>query len=103
MLVSFTLTMPNCGSWNGRWSGEKDLYVRVRKYNKEMINKFNILEKLENDFRYNFGDGWCASVYLEKVDSKEANTLRKRSRGFSGYDWMIDSILKNGKIVYEEE
>ena len=31
MLVAFQLTMPNVGSWDGKWSGSDSLYARVRK------------------------------------------------------------------------
>lgn len=30
MLIQFTLSMPNVGSWNGKWSGRENLYA-VRK------------------------------------------------------------------------
>ena len=28
--LCFTLTMPNVGSWNGKWTGEKDLHAVVK-------------------------------------------------------------------------
>ena len=34
----------------------------------------------------------------KKVDIKEANKIMKKSVGFYGYDWMIDSIIKNKEI-----
>jgi hypothetical protein len=94
--------MPNCGSWNNRWSGEGRLYARVRSITKDMQNKYNIKEKLDKGYYYNFGDGWGANISVEQIDSKAANKLRKNSKGFCGYDWMIDSILKNNKIIYEK-
>lgn len=47
---------------------------------------------------YNFGDGWLARVDVSQVDAKEASRLRKASKGFCGYEWMIDSILTRGMI-----
>ena len=29
MILSFTLSMPNIGSWNGKWTGSKNLYARA--------------------------------------------------------------------------
>lgn len=97
MLVKFTLSMPGVNSWNNRWSGEEYLYARVRKFNKsDCKNLETILE--EGYFSYDFGDGWRAGISIEKIDSKEAARVRKNSRGFYGYDWMIDSILSDGYI-----
>ena len=94
-MIVFTLSMPNRGSWNGRWSGEDRVYARIFHNNdvpKDIIGK---------DFYYNWDDGWCACVSVTKVDSKEAAKIRKKSAGFCGYDWMIRSIIKNREIVVE--
>jgi hypothetical protein len=99
MLVAFELSMPTIGSWNGRWTGEGRLYVRVRE-----IGKHHPLEAqiIGNKFHYRWDDGWSACVSVERVDSKTAAKLRKNTCGFYGYDWMIDSILRNGKILAED-
>jgi hypothetical protein len=111
MTVSFQLTMPNVGSWNGRWTGASKQYFVIRKYLKNVsyrdgIKSGRILELLGGEDRagwyYNFGDGWGASVTMEIVDAKEANKRRKASSGFCGYEWMIDSILKHGEILSKE-
>lgn len=94
-MIIFTLSMPNRGSWNGRWSGEDRVYARIFHNNdvpKDIIGK---------DFYYNWDDGWCACVSVTKVDSKEAAKIRKKSVGFCGYDWMIRSIIKNGEIIVD--
>ena len=97
MLIQFTLSMPNCNSWNGRWTGEDTIYARVRNLTKkEYPNLEELLEK--GYFTYNFGDGWSADVSVEKVNSKRASKIRKNTKGFYGYDWMITSILKDGYI-----
>ena len=102
MLLKFELSMPNKGSWNGKWTGESDLYAKVIKFaGKEKIKLANELIKLDS-FYYNFGDGWSARVSVEKIDSKEATKVRKKSRGFYGCDWMITSIIKNKEIVVDK-
>lgn len=93
MLVCFSLSMPNIGSWNGEWTGQGKLYARVRR----ISNKNNLRD--ESSFRYNFGDGWSACVSVKFVDSKEAAKIRRKTFGFCGYEWMIDSIIKHGEII----
>jgi hypothetical protein len=98
MLISFELSMPNSNSWNGKWSGESKLYVKVKSF----VSKKDVLraESMINQgyYRYNFGDGWIAGISVKQVDSKEAARLRRKSSGFCGYDWMIDSIINKGLI-----
>lgn len=99
MLVAFELSMPGIGSWNRKWSGEGRPYVRVRKLSKQQAEK--ALQKTR--YAYDWRDGWCAAVSVRRVDSKEAAKLRKKSVGFFGYDWMIDSIIENGIIAWRGE
>ncbi len=82
----------------GKWTGGGKPYVRVRRYPSDHADK--ILAR--GSYYYNFGDGWGASVAVEQVDSKEAAKLRRRSAGFCGYDWMIDSIERHGRILADE-
>ena len=92
MLISFQLSMPNNNAWNGKWSGEGKCYVRVRSYRKPAA-------WMDKDYyHYSFGDGWAAGVTVKKIDMSEAKKLRKASAGFCGYEWMIDSIERIGKI-----
>lgn len=100
MILCFELGMPNRNSWNGRWSGEDNLYAKVINIGtaKKTLEKYKpILDK--GYFYYNFGDGWGASVTVKEVDAKEANKIRRKSRGFCGYDWMITSIRHKGYIT----
>lgn len=99
MILAFTLTMPGRASWNGRWSGEKKLYVRTRTFRgKDAEAKARrVLDGGSYDYRW--PDGWCADVAVAQVDSREAARLRRKSAGFCSYDWMINSILKHGRIV----
>jgi hypothetical protein len=95
MLIAFELSMPNIGSWNGKWTGEDRPYVRVKNVTKKSRAE-EILK--EESFYYNFGDGWGASVRVRSVDKNEARKLRKKTAGFSGYDWMITSIIDHNEI-----
>ena len=99
MILKFELTMPKCGSWNIKWTGEDDFYaiVRVLRGKKQIENAKRILEK--GYFHYDFGDGWAARISVEKIDSSEAAKVRRKSKGFCGYDWMVESIIKNGQII----
>jgi len=95
-MIVFTLTMPNRGSWNGHWTGENELHAIVRTERnvpKDIIGK---------SFEYNWDDGWTAKIEVEKVDCKTANKIRKNSKGFCGYDWMVKSLIKKGYIEVEE-
>jgi len=99
MLIEFKLSMPNIGSWNKKWSGEENYYSRIisfrGKAKKEKANKI----LLQENFYYNFGDGWGAMVSVRQVNSRDAVKIRKKSNGFYGYDWMINSIIEKGDIV----
>lgn len=108
MIVSFELTMPNNNSWNGKWTGADKKYFVIRKFAgkdaKDVINKVFIsvitpTEICAKSFYYNFGDGWGANVKAEVVDSYTARKRTKESAGFCGYQWMIESIIKHGKII----
>ena len=98
MLIEFRLTMPNVGSWNGKWTGESNYYAVVRMFTKNDAEKTDRILK-EKSYYYNFGDGWGADVSIRIVDSKESARIRKISKGFQRYDWMIDSILRYNEIL----
>ena len=95
MLMSFELSMPGVASWNGKWSGEKNMYVIVRSFGKK-APKIGY-------YGYSFGDGWRAAVTVREVTSAAARKLRKDSAGFCGYDWMVDSIISHGKILNDSQ
>jgi len=95
MILSFTLSMPNIGSWNGKWTGAKNLYaitenIRSKKQAQKILDK--------EYYHYDFGDGWSAGVTVNSVTAKKAAKLRKASNGFCGYEWMIKSIKLYGDI-----
>ncbi len=99
MILAFTLSMPGVNSWNGKWSGEGRLYAKVINFGrtKKAIAKASEILDI-GYFRYNFGDGWSAGVKVTEVDAKEAAKIRRNSKGFYGYDWMIESI-KNKLLI----
>ena len=92
-MIIFELTMPNRRSWNGHWSGETKRYIRSK------LNQFVPKNLWDKDYFYSWNDGWTACVSVRKTDAHTANKLIKTSSGFCGYDWMIDSIIRNGYIV----
>lgn len=97
--LCFTLTMPNVGSWNGRWSGQGDLYAVIRKLGNSKAAKEKTEKILEGkNFYHSWNDGWGANVEVTLVTASEAKEIRKKSKGFCGYDWMVDSILEKGFI-----
>lgn len=92
----FVLTMPNVGSWNGKWTSESVVHAISK-------NAKDLPDCKEDNYYYSFGDGWGASVELKKVTAKEASTFMKKSKGFCGYDWMVDSILLYGEILNSQQ
>ena len=116
-ILSFELTMPNVGSWNGKWTGADRKYYIIKSVDNKTATEtmkdakqYPIYEgfferrqvglsNLKKGYYYNFGDGWGASVEMELIDSKTAAKRRKISCGFSGYDWMVDSIMVHGDIL----
>lgn len=95
----FKLAMPNRASWNGRWSGEETLYAIVKSMGASKKAKTKTEELLKaRSWYHNFGDGWGASVTVSEATPAEARTVRKKTRGFCGYDWMVRDILDHGYI-----
>jgi len=92
--------MPNNNSWNGKWTGEDNLYAKTINFGRSKKSNF-IAETILNKgyYYYNFGDGWGAGITVEEVDAKEAKQIRNKSAGFCGYDWMVDSIRSHGDIL----
>jgi hypothetical protein len=98
-MLCFELSMPNRGSWNGGWSGEGRCYARIRKFGRSAAMKEKAAEILAaGSYYYGWSDGWGASVSVREVTGSEARKIERRSAGFCGYDWMIDSIIRHGDI-----
>lgn len=98
--IAFQLSMPGRASWDGRWSGEKNLYVDVRPV-RDQIKATNILAG--GPYVYRWDDGWAASISVREVTPTESRSLRERSDGFCGYGWMIDRIISHGRILADHE
>ena len=92
--IIFKLSMPNVGSWNGKWTGSSNNYFKVFRWGEKKVREF-FAEKERKSFYYNFGDGWGANVEASIVPAGEK---LPKSDGFCGYDWMVDSILSCGEI-----
>ncbi len=93
-MLCFELSMPNVGSWNGKWTGSGKKYFITRRVVAAKEKELN-----EKNFYYDFGDGWGASIFVEKIDAKEAARRRRISAGFYGYKWMVDEIIEYGRIL----
>lgn len=95
MKLAFILSMPNIGSWNGKWSGANDLYAMIVGFGRKKENITKAIDILaHHPYFYRFSDGWTARIEVREVDAKEARKIRKLSRGFCGYEWMVGSILQ---------
>ena len=94
MLIYYKLDMPGVHAWNGKWSREEKLYARVRSYKKDKGEQI----LADGPYGYKWDDGWAARISVRKVTAKEARKIRARSDGFLGYDWMISSIERTGRI-----
>lgn len=47
---------------------------------------------------FSWGDGWGANISVQEVHSCDLRRMKKQSRGFCGYEWMVESILACGEI-----
>lgn len=93
--IEFRLTMPNNNSWNGKWSGEGKDYLIYKSLTDEQFAKLNG----KSSWYYNFGDGWGANVSMRDMKGER----KKKSSGFCGYDWMVNSILSCGEILTSKQ
>jgi hypothetical protein len=98
MTLAFELSMPGVGSWNGKWSGEGRCYAIIKTFRGKKEAERAAKLASQGSFGWSFSDGWYASVSVRSVTATEARSLRKRSVGFAGYDWMVKSILMYGQI-----
>lgn len=98
--VAFILTMPNVNSWNGKWTGEGELYCRTFSYTTIATKEKAKALARKKTFYYSFGDGWGAMIEVKILDDGfDKKRHDRKSKGFYSYDWMIESIMKYGKIL----
>lgn len=99
-MIAFLLSMPGVGSWNGRWSGEGRVYAKVVSLGRSKDAGAREAAIIDGSpYRYDFGDGWAASVSARLIEPSEARKLRRQTAGFCGYDWMVDEIVDKGRIL----
>jgi len=98
-ILCFTLSMPNNNAWNGQWTGENNLYARTRNLGKSQKAEKRGEGLDGENFYYNFGDGWGASVAVKVIAGTESRKIQRNSKGFCGYEWMIESIMRHGEIL----
>lgn len=98
MILKFQLSMPNIGSWNSKWSGSDKLYIRFKTIPKDQAKIVLDDNQDSRNYHYSWDDGWSANVTVTQSDGKEKRRLDKKSDGFHGYEWMIESIIKHQKI-----
>jgi hypothetical protein len=87
--VIFELSMPGCGSWNGKWAGTGGRYTVMRK----LDTKSPLIGK---SFMYDWKDGWRARVDVRR--SYDAGRREKPTGEFRSYEWMVDSLVLHGEI-----
>ena len=95
----YTLSMPGRNSWNGRWSGEDRIYAAIRRLpagKKHEAKADRIIAG--SPYRYRWPDGWCASFSVHRAKGRDVTAVRRKTNGFCGYDWMVDSIEADGDI-----
>lgn len=102
-IICYELSMPGRNTWNGSWSGEGRLYAIIRRYKSQKAEKRaqSILER--SAYSYCWTDGWRVRVSVREVNFADARRLRRESKGFCGYDWMVDSIESDLKIIAPHE
>ncbi len=98
MVIWFVLRMRNTPTWNGRWSGEGDLHAM--RMNVSAKKAEELLK--EGSFYFSWPDGWSCAVDVVKPSPPEARRMAKNNKGFCGYVWMVNSILKYGRILDDD-
>ena len=67
MILCFELSMPSNNAWNGKWSGDREYYAKVKSFDRSSRAQ-EILDI--GYFTYAFGDGWVAAIKVHEVDRK---------------------------------
>lgn len=93
--VEFRLAMPGKSSWDGKWSGDDRNYTLLRDVDDDQAAQLD-----GRSWSYSWPDGWRAEVSARVIRDGEK---LKQSHGFHGYDWMVASIFRYGKIYADHE
>ena len=102
-ILCFKLSMPGNNAWNGKWSGDGKLFAILKRFTTKKGYAMADAVLVGGHYNYSFGDGWRARIDVTEIDAKAATEMRKKSCGFCGYDWMVDSILTAGVILPDAE
>ena len=104
MILAFELSMPGIGSWNKKWSGEGRYYAMVKNMGRSQKAKAQGHDIIANQpYNHSWDDGWRARIDVRQVDAQEARKIRRDTKGFCGYDWMVENIMLCGSIKRPEE
>ncbi len=99
MKICFELLLTNRGSWNGKWSGEGNLYAKILSFSNSKAGTAVAQRILDNGpYYYRWEDGWNALISVREVKGSESAQIKRKSKGFCGYDWMVDNIRFYGNI-----
>lgn len=99
-MIVFSLSFPTNGAWNGKFTGEGNLYAKT----KDIRNKDEVSSLIKGSpYSYRWDDGWTVLIEVYEMNGKEVTKIRRKSKGFMGYDWMIKSILEHRKILTDKE
>jgi hypothetical protein len=66
-------------------------------------NREEFKPELTGYFEYLWDDGWRADIYAYEATRKECRNIDRIKTSFYGYEWMVDSIEKYGRIVTEKD
>ena len=98
MYLQFILTMPGAASWNGKWSGDGRFYAKTRFLRNDKAGKEQVAKVLEKSpYNYRWPDGWMAQVDVERITSRQAESVRKKSNGLK---LLLDALEK---AIYDND
>jgi len=98
LIIEFRLSMPGVASWSGKWSGDGNNYVIYKQTTLKTLERLGLIRYdavTEVSWTYPFSDGWRACVTARLL---RRNEKKQKSDGFSGYNWMVDSIIASNCI-----
>jgi len=87
--VEFRLSMPNVGSWNGKWTSSAKNYSLVINLANKKCEELGIGPNGKY-WHHSWDDGWGAGITARIMFKGEK---KPKSDGFCGYDWMVYNII----------
>ncbi len=101
MIIAFTLSMPQRPA-SSNW-GRDRLYCVTQRFSTKRGKERAEQIVAGGPYDYHFSDGWGMLIDVRIVGAKEAASLKKRSAGFAGYNWAIDTICRYGRIMDSQQ